>query len=356
MRMVWMESNESRNKQRGVEMKAIQVHPQFGLEHVKLCEREEPKVGPGQVLLQMRAASLNYRDLLMVQGLYDPRQALPLIPCSDGVGEILAVGDGVTRVAIGDRVCPIFAQKWIAGEPTYEKLRSTLGSPYDGTLCQRMVVSAEGVVRVPQHLSDEEAATLPCAALTAWSALVTLGQVKAGDTVLVQGTGGVSIFALQFAKLLGARVIATSSSDEKLRRLVLLGADDVLNYRKEPQWGKAIHEMTEKRGVDHIVEVGGAGTLQQSLRAIRIGGQISLIGVLAGGSAEINMLPVLMGQVRIQGLVVGSREGFEAMNRAIDLAQLKPVVDRTFPMTDIQNAFDAMASGSHFGKICVRID
>ncbi len=336
-------------------MKAIEIQGSFGLENLKQVERDEPAVGPGQVKLRMKAVSLNYRDLLMVQGLYDPRQPLPLIPCSDGVGEVVEVGEGVSRVAVGDRVCTIFAQKWISGEPTHEKLRSTLGSPYDGTLTESMVLSEEGLVKVPDHLSDAEAATLPCAAVTAWSALVTLGQVKAGDTVLVQGTGGVSIFALQFAKLLGARVIVTSSSDEKLERVQSMGADDVINYKTEPKWGKVARERTGRVGVDHIIEVGGAGTLQQSLRAIRIGGHISLIGVLSGGVSDVNILPLVMGQVKVQGLVVGAREGFEAMNRAIDANQMKPVVDKVFSFDQAREAFQHLEAGKHFGKVCIEI-
>ncbi len=336
-------------------MKAIEVQDSFGLDHLAWVEREPLKVGPGQVLLHMKAASLNYRDLLMVQGLYDPKQTLPLIPCSDGVGEVAEVGEGVTRVAVGDRVCPIFAQRWIAGEPTYEKLRSTLGSPYDGTLSQQMLLSAESVVKVPEHLTDAEASTLPCAALTAWSSLVTLGRVKAGDVVLVQGTGGVSIFALQFAKLLGAHVIATSSSDEKLERVRALGADETVNYKEYPKWGKVVRGLTGKVGVDHIVEVGGAGTLQESLRAIRIGGCISMIGVLAGGSSDVNILPLVMRQVTVQGIVVGSREGFEAMNRAIQVNKLQPIVDQVFPFEEARDAFDSMMAGKHFGKVCIAI-
>lgn len=336
-------------------MRAIEVQGSFGLENLCLVERGNSSVGPGQVLLQMKAASLNYRDLLMVQGLYDPRQPLPIVPCSDGVGEVIAIGEGVTRVAVGDRVCPTFTQKWLSGEPTHEKLRATLGSPHDGTLSEQMLLSEEGVVKVPAHLTDAEAACLPCAALTAWSALVTLGQVKAGDTVLVQGTGGVSIFALQFAKLLGARVIATSSSDEKLERVRAMGADETINYKEQPKWGKVVRSLTNHRGVDHIVEVGGAGTLQQSLRAIRIGGRISMIGVLSGGSSDLNILPLVMGQVVLQGLVVGSREGFEAMNQAIAANQMRPVVDQTFSLEQTREAFEHLKSGKHFGKVCVEI-
>jgi NADPH:quinone reductase-like Zn-dependent oxidoreductase len=327
----------------------------FGRENLRLVERPEPSPGPGQVLLAMRAAALNYRDLLTVQGTYNPKQKLPLIPCSDGVGEVVAIGDGVSRVAVGDRVCPIFAQRWIAGEPTRERLRSTLGGPLDGTLAERMVVSEEGVVRVPEHLSDEEAATLPCAAVTAWNALVTEGGVTAGDTVLVQGTGGVSLFALQLARLLGARVIVTSSDDGKLARARELGAEAGINYRAVPAWGDRARELTGGVGVDHVVEVGGAGTLAQSLRAVRMGGRISLIGNLAGSSTEVALPLIFMQRVRVQGLLVGDRESFEAMNRAIAAHRLRPVVDRTFPLAEAGAAFDHLAAGRHFGKVSLRI-
>jgi NADPH:quinone reductase-like Zn-dependent oxidoreductase len=303
----------------------------------------------------MRAASLNYRDLLTVRGQYNPKQKLPLIPCSDGAGEVMEVGEGVTRVRPGDRVCANFAQRWLAGEPTREKLRSTLGGPLDGVLAEQIVLSAEGVVPVPDHLSDEEAATLPCAALTAWTALVTEGGLTAGDSVLLQGTGGVSIFALQFAKLLGLRVIITSSSDEKLARARQLGADEGINYRQTPDWAARVKELTGGTGVDHVVEVGGAGTLKQSLQAVRLGGAVSLIGVLAGNALELPLPLIFMQRVRVQGLLVGSREGFEAMNRAIVLHRLRPVIDRVFPWEETRAALELMDRGGHFGKICLRM-
>lgn len=336
-------------------MRAIEIRGGFGLDSLALVERPDPAPGPGQVVVRMRAASLNYRDLLMVQGKYNPRQPLPLVPCSDGAGEVAAVGDGVTRVKPGDRVSSLFAQKWIAGEPTREKARSTLGGPIDGTLAELVALDAEGVVKIPDHLTDEEASTLPCAAVTAWSALVTDGRVKAGDTVLVQGTGGVSLFALQFARLLGARVIATSSADEKLARVRELGASDLLNYREVPDWGTKAKELTGGVGVDNVVEVGGAGTLQQSLRAVRFGGTISLIGNLSGTSTEILLTHIFMQRVRVNGIFVGHRESFEAMNRAIAHHRLRPVVDRVFPLEEARAAFEHMAAGGHFGKIVIRI-
>ncbi len=336
-------------------MKAVVVDKSFGLENLKVVEREPPPVGPGQVRLRMRAMSLNFRDLLMVQGKYDPRQQLPLIPLSDGVGAIVETAPDVDRVTVGDRVCPIFAQRWISGEPTKQRLRSTLGGPLDGTLAEQMVVDAESVVKAPAHLSDVEAATLPCAALTAWSALVTLGRVRSGDTVLVQGTGGVSLFALAFAKSLGARVIITSSSDAKLDRAQALGADEMINYTTTEKWGYSAKQLAGGEGVDHVIEVGGGHTIARSLRAVRPGGTISVIGVLSGVASDLNLLPILMQQVRLQGVFVGHREGFEAMNRAISTTRMKPIVDRVFSLEKARQAFEHVASGKHFGKVCIEV-
>jgi NADPH:quinone reductase-like Zn-dependent oxidoreductase len=336
-------------------MRALEIRGAFGLDNLALVERPDPRPGQGEILVRLRAASLNFRDLLTVEGKYNPKQKLPLVPCSDGAGEVVEIGAGVTRVQPGDRVMTLFAQKWLAGRPTRERLRSTLGGPLDGTLAELAVFDQEGVVKVPGHLSDEEAATLPCAAVTAWSALVTEGGVTAGDTVLVQGTGGVSLFALQLARLLGARVIATSSQDEKLARVREMGAAEGINYREVPEWGKRAKELTGGAGVDHVVEVGGAGTLQQSLQAVRFGGTISLIGNLAGTKTELLLTQVFMQKIRLNGILVGHRESFEAMNRAIACHGLRPVIDRVFPLEDSRAAFDHMAAGEHFGKIVVRI-
>ena len=336
-------------------MKTFEIQSQFGLDHLVQVERPVPEPGPGQILIRMRAIALNYRDLLTVGGSYNPKQPLPLVPCSDGVGEVAALGDGVERMREGDRVIPIFAQRWISGAPTRERLRSTLGGPLDGTLAEYVVLSEDGVVRAPSHLNDEEAASLPCSAVTAWNALVGDNPVMAGDTVLVQGTGGVSIFALQLGQLLGARVIATSSSDEKIERVRQLGAWDAINYRDEPEWGKAVRRMTGGEGVDRVVEVGGAETLAQSLGAVAIGGQISLVGNLSGALLQLNIIPVFMRQVRLQGVLVGHRESLEAMNRAIEAHTMRPVIDRVFPFTEARQAFEYMKTGRHFGKICIRI-
>lgn len=310
--------------------------------------------GPGEVVVALRAASLNHRDLLTVRGTYNPRQPLPLVPGSDGAGEVLAVGPGVTRVEIGDRVCSVFAPHWIAGEPTRERIRATLGGPLPGTLAERILLPAESVVRVPAHLDDVEAATLPCAAVTAWNAVVTLGRVVAGEVVLVLGTGGVSLFALQFARMLGAEVIVTSSSHEKLRRAQALGAVETIHYLAQPEWGREAARLAGG-GVDLVVEVGGAGTLAQSVRALRPGGRISMVGALSPRSQPIDLIPIVMSRLTLQGVLVGSRESFEQMNRAIVAHQLRPIIDRVFDLGEAPAALEYLASGAHFGKIGIRI-
>jgi len=343
-------------------MKVFEIQHQFGLDSLTLTNKPEPIPNYGQVLIKLRATSLNYRDLMVVKGLYNPNLPLPLIPFSDAVGEVLAVGEGVTRVKVGvseappkeARLAGIFFQKWLSGEFTDAQAKSDLGGNLPGLLAEYAVLHQDGVVHVPQHLTDEEAATLPCAAVTAWQALVTQGTVKAGDTVLIQGTGGVSLFALQFAQLLGARVIVTSSSDEKLERVLVMGASNGINYKRTPNWDKVVRELTDGVGVDHIVEVGGAGTLEKSMRAVRRGGCISLIGVLAGGT-QVNPLPIVMKNIRVQGIYVGSREMFKTMNRAISLHKLRPVVDRVFTFEEAPQALEYMQSGLHFGKICLRV-
>jgi NADPH:quinone reductase-like Zn-dependent oxidoreductase len=334
-------------------MKVYQLENGFGIDNLVQAERPDPRPGPGQVLLKMQAFSLNYRDLLVVKGQYNPKLKLPLVPFSDGTGEVVGVGDGVTRVQAGDRVCPLFMPKWICGDVTDAKARSALGGGNDGVLAEYTVFDEEAVVKVPGQLTVTEAATLPCAALTAWHALVTEGKLAAGDTVLIQGTGGVSLFALQFARLCGARVIATSSSDAKLTRVLQLGASDGINYKTTPDWGDKARALTGA-GVDHVVEVGGAGTIGQSLRAVRYGGRISLIGILASGS-NIDIRPILMKNVCVQGIFVGSRDMFETMNRGIAVANLRPVIDRVFGFSEVREALRHMESAAHFGKICVEV-
>jgi len=333
-------------------MKVFEIRG-FGLDALTPADRPEPMPGPGQVLLKMRAASLNYRDLMIVRGQYNPKLRFPRIPLSDGVGEVAALGEGAAGLRVGDRVAGLFMPGWREGAPTEAKGRSALGDGVDGLLAEYAVLPADGVIAVPPHLTDEEAACLPCAAVTAWNALVAGGGVKAGDVVLVQGTGGVSLFALQFARMHGARVIATSSSDEKLARAIAMGASDGVNYRAIPEWGRRVRELAGGEGVDHVVEVGGAGTLAQSLRAVRVGGHIALIGVLAG-IGQFDPLPILMKSVRVQGVYDGSGAMFAAMNRAIALAGMRPVVDRVFPFAEAREALEHMAGASHFGKIAIR--
>lgn len=335
-------------------MRCYEIH-KFGLDGLVAAERADPTPGPGEVLVKVTASSLNFRDLMLVQGVYNPKQKLPLIPNSDGAGVVTAVGSHVTRFRVGDRVAGSFHQNWISGPPTREKLSAPLGSPLDGMLTEYRVLNENGLVRTPEHLSDEEAACLPCAAVTAWSALFEYEPIKAGDTVLTQGTGGVSIFALQLARAAGARVIVTSSSDEKLQHAHELGANEGINYKTTPDWDKRARELTGGVGVDHVIELGGAGTFGKSLRAVRIGGMISVIGVLSGATTETSLIPILMQNVKLQGILVGSREDFERMNAALSLHKIKPVIDRVFPFDKAREAFQHMANGAHFGKIVIRV-
>ncbi len=335
-------------------MKAYRLHNFGGPEGWKLEDLPGPFPGPGQVLIKIRAVSLNFRDLLLSKGRYNPRLRMPVIPVSDGAGEVVATGAGATRFRPGERVVVSFMPRWIDGLLDETKARSALGAESDGLLAEECVVNEEGLLSIPGHLSYEEAATLPCAGVTAWNALITSGAVKPGDTVLVQGTGGVSIFALQFARLAGARVIATSSQDQKLERATQLGATDGINYKTTPDWDKKVRELTGGRGADQIIEVGGAGTLAASLRAVRLGGYIALIGVLSG-AGEVNPMPILMKGVRVQGIFVGSRAMFEAMSRAIEVAGLRPVIDRVFPFEDAKEALKHLESGAHFGKVVIQV-
>jgi NADPH:quinone reductase-like Zn-dependent oxidoreductase len=336
-------------------MKVFQIQDDWGFEHLKLAVRPDPRPGPGQVLLKMKAASLNYRDLVVPNRGYGSFTGnLPLIPLSDGVGEVIECGPGVSRVKPGERVCPLFNQGWIGGEPSLERLTKTLGGPLDGTMAEYMVLPEDGVCRAPEHLTDEQAASLPCAALTAWSAIVTYGHLGPGSLVLVQGTGGVALFALQFAKLLGAHVTVISSSDEKIARAKQMGADAAINYAKTPEWYRATREITGGRGYDHIVELGGEKTLEQSLRCIRPGGTLAMIGVLSGGRLSAPLGLVVTRQVRLQGITVGHRDGFEAMARAIGQHRLQPVVDRVFAFEELKEAMAYLKSGAHFGKVCIR--
>lgn len=333
-------------------MRAYRLTQPTGPEALAKADLPMPKPGARQVLVKVAACSLNFRDLAICLGHYRIPAKPNLIPLSDGAGEVVEVGAGVTRVKPGDRVASCFFQHWFGGEPAANAHATALGGSIDGMLAEYVVLEDEGLVKIPGHLSMEEAATLPCAALTAWHALVEHGHLIAGQTVLVQGTGGVSIFALQFARIMGAQVIATSSSDDKLERAKRLGATHGINYKRTPDWDKAALELTGGRGVDQVVEVGGAGTFMRSLSAIRVCGKISLIGVLAG-DATVNPMLMLGKRANVQGISVGSTQMFEAMNRAIAAAGLRPVVDKIFGFEDAPAAYRHLQSAAHFGKVVI---
>lgn len=331
-------------------MRALELQA-VGIENLKLVDRAVPKAGPGEVIVRLKAASLNYRDLATVKYMGGK---MPFVPLSDGSGEITEIGAGVTRVKVGDKVAPSFFPHWISGDPKPELL-AALGGPYDGCASDYLKISAEGVTIAPKNLSHEEVATLPCAALTAWRGLFVEGRLKAGDTVLVQGTGGVSIFALQFAKMAGARVIVTSSSDEKLERAKKLGADDFINYKNTPDWEKEARKLTDGRGVDHVIEVGGADTFPRSIMAVRLGGHIAVIGLLSGMTKDVNVAAIFSQNVKISGVTVGSRAHVEDMFRAIEQNDIHPVIDKRFSLEQAQDAFHLMDGASHFGKIVLNI-
>lgn len=338
-------------------MRAMRIGQAAGLEHLMLSESAQPTPGAGEILVRVRASSLNYHDYLVATG------GIPTtpgrIPMSDGAGEVVAVGPagaaGSPQFKVGDRVMGTFFRDWSDGDLTPDRASRVHGEQIDGYACDYVAMPAGAFTLAPRGYSHEEAATLPCAGLTAWRALICDGPLKPGEVVLVQGTGGVSIFALQFAKAAGAVVIATSSSDEKLERLKTLGADHVINYKTQEKWGKAAKEWTGGRGVDHVVEVGGSGTLAQSMTAVRLGGHIALIGVLAGMEGKVSTVRLMAGQIRLQGVTVGSRAHQTEMVRGIDANGLRPVIDKSFPLEGMADAFRHQASGKHFGKICLGI-
>jgi NADPH:quinone reductase-like Zn-dependent oxidoreductase len=336
-------------------MQQYQLQDKTGLDALTLVTCPDPQPDYGQILVRVRATSLNYRDLIIAKG-QNPAIQYPVVPLSDGAGEVVVVGESVTQVKVGDRVAGTFFQDWQAGEINRAIMKSALGGEINGMLSEYVVLRQEGVVILPAHLSYAEGATLPCAAVTAWHGMISKGHLKAGDTVLILGTGGVSIFALQFAKLHGARAIITSSQDEKLEKAKALGADETINYRNTPDWEQEVYRLTDSTGVDQVVEVGGAGTLEKSVKAVRYGGRISLIGVLTGFAGEINPWLVLSKSVTLQGIYVGSREMFTAMNRGIAQAQLKPIIDRVFLASEARAAYDYLQSGKHFGKIVIQWD
>lgn len=336
-------------------MKAYVIN-EFGIDNLSIQEIPTPEPAAGEVLIKFHAASLNFRDLMVVKGVYNPRMKMPAVPFSDGAGEIVAVGENVTKWNVGDRVMPIFVQQWFDGEANDKNRRTALGAgaEWDGVLREYGSFDQESIVAVPEHLSYEEASTLPCAAITAWHAIVESGKAKAGETLLTLGTGGVSIFALQFAKMLGLEVISTSGSNEKIEKLKELGADHTINYRETPDWHKTVLEITNKVGVDHVIEVGGAGTVSRSINAVRTSGHVALIGALTGGEG-IDPVSIFMRLIRLQGVFTGSRRMFEDMNKAISENKIKPVIDTVFEFGDVVSALKYMESGSHFGKIVVKI-
>lgn len=327
----------------------------FGLDHLKSVERPVPEPGAGEVLIRIHAVSLNYRDLLIVQGKYNPRMKLPRVPISDGAGEIVSVSPEVTSWKPGDRVVIPFMPGWLDGELTAEKGSSAVGGDVDGLLREFAVVRAEALLPIPDHLTYEQAAALPCAGVTAWNGLFVSGNLQPGQTLLLQGTGGVSLFGLQFGRQAGATTILISSSDEKLARACALGADHLINYRTTPDWEKRVLEITDGNGVDLTLEVGGAGTLSKTLRATRYSGHVSLIGVLSGITGEVQTAHILHKAITIRGIYVGSRAMFAEMNRVISQHKLEPVVDRIFSFEESPAAFHHLESAQHFGKIVIRL-
>jgi NADPH:quinone reductase-like Zn-dependent oxidoreductase len=335
-------------------MRAYHLTGNAGRKDLKPVDLPKPAPGSGEVLVRMRAASLNYRDLLVADGHYGSGVPDTLVPLSDGAGEVLALGDGVGGLAVGDRVAGAFYPDWISGPITAAARRRALGGSLDGVLAEYVVLPAHAAIPVPEHLSFEEAATLPCAALTAWNALTEVARLRPGETVALQGSGGVSVMALQFAKLMGARVIHTSGSAEKRERLAALGADHVLDHTAEPGWDRAVLDLTDGVGADLVIEVGGPGTLEQSFRAVRVGGAIVSIGFVAGGST-IDPRAIISRCIRLTGITVGSCDMFRAMNRAIGQTGMRPVIDRVYAFEEAAEAYERLRSGGHFGKLVVAI-
>lgn len=335
-------------------MKSYHITATGSFDALKKIELPDLKPQAGQVLVRVRATSLNFRDLMILSGNYGKVQ-LPRVPLSDGAGEVLAVGEGVAQWKPGDRVAGTFFQNWIRGDLHPGTGESALGGAIDGMLAEQVVLSAEGLVAIPTHLSFSEAATLPCAALTAWNALVTHGRVTASDTVLLQGTGGVSLFGLQFAKMHGARVIITSGSEQKLERARALGADETINYRTTPDWEQEVFRLTGKAGVHHVLEVGGAETFAKSLHALAPGGTISVIGGVSGFTTQTPLIDIIGRNALIRGIYVGNREMFEAMNQAITRHKMKPIIDCEFSFDEAAGAYQHLQSGAHFGKVVITI-
>jgi NADPH:quinone reductase-like Zn-dependent oxidoreductase len=337
-------------------MRVVCLEGGFGFENLRVDERAEPSCGPQQVVIRVQAVSLNARDLMMARGEYNPRQKLPLVLGSDAAGEIVERGSQVTEWAVGERVCPIFAGLWQAGPLTRSAQRSTLGGPLDGTFAEYFAVNASAVVRAPSHLSPIEAACLPCAGVTAYRALVELGQMQAGQWLVCLGTGGVSLAGLGIAKALGVRVIITSRSAQKLERAAALGAEHGIDTSLSAEFGKPARAFSDAEGAHHVLEVGGAGTIEQSMAALRMGGTLSVIGVLSGARPELDLRPLLMQDIRIQGVFVGSRATFLDLLELYERHALRPQVDRVFSLADARAAFEYAASGQQFGKVVLSLE
>lgn len=337
-------------------MRAYEIIDGTDLKAIRLTDRSSPTPGADEVVVSVKACSLNYRDILVIRGTYAAgNKETGVVPLSDGSGIVSAVGSNVSSLAVGDRVAGAFMPTWLNGPLTPELQAGSLGGAIDGMLAEEVVLPATGVVKVPDHLSFAEASTLPCAGVTAWYALFVGGDVKPGQTVLLLGTGGVSIFALQLAKLAGARVIITSSDDTKLQRARALGADETINYRTNPDWEQTVLTLTDGEGADHAVEVGGPGTINKTLSALRFGGSISLLGVLTGLADPVETSAILHKNIKIQGTYVGSVAMFQALNKAVSQNGMKPVVDKVFPFSNAVDALEYLESGQHFGKIVVSV-
>lgn len=334
-------------------MKSYLIETDGGIDAIRLVHVDEPPTGPDQVKIRMKAASLNYRDLSVASGGYLRNDTRPVVPVSDGAGEIVEVGEAVTNWSVGDRVSPNFVRDWIDGPPCDEILRTSLGGGIDGVLAEFMNAPARSLVKIPDSMSFAQAATVPCAAVTAWHALFTSGKLRAGQTVLLLGTGGVSMFALQFAKAAGAITIVTSSSDDKLEHARSLGADQTINYRESPQWHNQVRELTDGRGVDHVVEVGGPGTLERSIKSTAVGGHIHLIGVLDSPSSKINPMLSVFNLLTIQGIYVGSLAMHEQTLEMMIDNKISPIIDKTFPFDDALDAYRHLASQKHVGKVVI---
>ncbi len=335
-------------------MRAWEIVSGGGVDTLNLTERPSPVPGPGQVQVRMNANSINYRDLATVEDPVSRKLPFPTVPNSDGAGVVTAVGEGVS-LAPGDRVTSCFFAAWTAGEISAAAMASALGGARQGVLAEEVVLSEKGVIRTPDHLTDAEAATLPCAALTAWHALTLPRPVTAGETVLLLGTGGVSVFAQQFCTMMGVRTIVTSSSDDKLARMTALGADMAVNYRTNPDWDAEVLALTGGKGVDRVVEVGGPGTFDRSVNAVRVGGIIGLIGILTGAAGQASPTAIMRKSITVRGIYVGSRAMFADMNRAIIAHRLKPVIDRHFAFEDAKAAYHTMRGAGHFGKLVINI-